>query len=109
MSNVKKTSSLFDKVISAFMRGAEGGGYGKWAAPLFLGIACLVAFTFAALFHFLGALGACATAAVLAALALAHFDAEESEQPAEPAEAEPLPATRRRKNNVIQFPKGKAI
>ncbi len=109
MSNVKKQALFFDKVISAFMRGAEGGGYGKWAAPLFFRHCLPRRIYICRSVSFLGALGACATAAVLAALALAHFDAEESEQPAEPAEAEPLPATRRRKNNVIPFPKGKAI
>lgn len=106
---MKKTTSILDKVINAFMRGAEGGGYGKWAVPLFLGGSCLVAFAFAALFHFLGALGACATAAVLATLALAHFDAEESERPTEALESESRPATRHRKNNIIPFPKEKAI
>ncbi len=77
---MKQRYVVFDQIITGFMRGAEGGGYGKCAFLLFLAFGILIALAFAALFHFIGALGACAVAAVLAALALAHFDAYESEQ-----------------------------
>ena len=77
---MKRRYVLFHKFISVFMRGAQGGGYGRAFLPLFLVFSCVTAFVFAALFHFLGALGACAAAATLFALALAHFDAYESEQ-----------------------------
>ncbi len=80
---MKKRYSVLHRLLESFLRGAQGGRYGRGAAFFCLGC-CLVPLVFAGLFHFFGAFWGWAIAAVLAALALAHFDAYESEYPAEP-------------------------
>lgn len=80
---MKKRYSILHKLLESFLRGAQGGGYGKRGILLFFSFCCLIPLLFAAFFHFLGAFWSCTIAAVLAALALAHFDAYESETPSE--------------------------
>ena len=81
---MKKRYSILHKLLEGFLRGAQGGSYGKKGILLFFGFCCLIPLLFAAFFHLFGAFWSCTIAAVSAALALAHFDAYESEIPAEP-------------------------
>ncbi len=80
---MKHRDSFFEKMLTSFMRSAEGARYRKGFLFAFLASCCPIALLFAWLFHFLGALGTFSIAAALMALALAHLDACESEASAQ--------------------------
>ena len=51
---MKKRYSVLHRLLESFLRGAQGGRYGRGAAFFCLGC-CLVPLVFAGLFHFFGA------------------------------------------------------